>query len=215
MWKTQTLHNSIEGFNDIRAELIAVNRKLSDLSRARIFISSPELVQKLTEIDSRIAANDNVLSILGMIGEFILDQRNYKLYVVSLLTELNLKLPDMQAIHRKLAHLCRIRAIEKEIQNMIEEPRRMGRMHLATGTCLYEGKFGRKNFEEAAQHFRAAADAGRSEAFCFLGKLYLYGKGVERCNATAKRFFRLGADAGYAAAMTLLGRCFLFSVGVE
>ncbi len=219
--QTQILQNSIEDFNDIRAELDTVEHKLSDLSRARTFMSSPELVQKLSEINVRLAAKDDVLNILGMIAAFNLEQRNTHNLVVSLLTELNAKPPDMSTVQRKFAQLCQIRAIEEDIQNMTEERKgrgisqRMGYMHLATGTCLYEGKYGRKNFEEASQHLHAAVDAGRSEAYYFLGMLYLHGNGVARCNLTAKKFFQLGSDAQDPAAMTQLGRCYLFSVGVE
>ena len=103
----------------------------------------------------------------------------------------------MSVVRRKFAHVCRKRAMEEDIQNMTEERKghgissKTGYMHLATGTCLYEGNYGRKNFEEAAQHLHAAVYAGRSEAFYFLGMLYLHGNGVRRCNVTVRKFSSL------------------------
>ncbi len=103
--RTQILHNSTEDFNNIRVDLDTVEHKLSDLSRARTFISSPELMQKLSEIDARLAAKDEALNILGMISAFNLEQRNTNIHVVSLLTELNSKLPDCRLCRESL-HSC-------------------------------------------------------------------------------------------------------------
>ncbi len=216
----QNLHNSIGELNDIHAELITVEGELAEQSIACPLGSVPGLAQKLSEINERLVAKDDVLNVLRMISTFNPEQRDANMHVVSLLAEINSESPDMSVVLRMFAQLCQIRAVEENVLNMTGGRKGpaisqgMGQIQLATGTCFYEGKHGRKNFEEAAWHLYAVVDAGRSEAFYFLGMLYLHGNNVARCNVTAKKYFQLGSDARDPAAMTQLGRCYLFSVGV-
>jgi TPR repeat protein len=72
---------------------------------------------------------------------------------------------------------------------------------------LYEnGQGGDRDYDQACQWFRSAAEAGNADAMVDLGYLYEFGWGVTRDYNQARRWFQKAADAGNAAAkQALLG----------
>mmetsp|Transcript_19894 Transcript_19894/g.46939 ORF Transcript_19894/g.46939 Transcript_19894/m.46939 type:complete len:315 (+) Transcript_19894:112-1056(+) len=82
------------------------------------------------------------------------------------------------------------------------------------GLRLYTGEMVPKDFVEATQHFRAAADLGHALAQSMLGRSYSRGEGNDRDDEKAAHWFRLSADQGFAVAQYDLGERLFAGLGV-
>lgn len=76
--------------------------------------------------------------------------------------------------------------------------------HLSRARQLHK----QKNFVQAADHFRQAAEGGQTPAMTFYGKLLSSGAGVREDKKAAHGWFVKAAKAGDAEAQFLLGRSF-------
>lgn len=73
------------------------------------------------------------------------------------------------------------------------------------GKSYYWGKNNVKNYQQAFQYFKVAAEEGNAEAQVWLGILYSEGKGVSKNDAESIQWYRKAADQGNAVAMFNLG----------
>eukprot|EP01113_Clastostelium_recurvatum_P029831 TRINITY_DN3608_c0_g1_i1.p1 TRINITY_DN3608_c0_g1~~TRINITY_DN3608_c0_g1_i1.p1 ORF type:complete len:716 (-),score=161.54 TRINITY_DN3608_c0_g1_i1:8-1849(-) len=84
-----------------------------------------------------------------------------------------------------------------------------GTLHLHGGMGLD------RDYDQALDYFRRAAEQGNPAAMSNLGFMYQNGYGVERDNATAVEYFRKAAEKGNLHAQTSLGVLYLQGWGVE
>ena len=82
---------------------------------------------------------------------------------------------------------------------------------------LCKGKecYSNGDYESAFNMFKQAAEHGNAEAQYNLGKMYQWGRGVERDDAEATRWYRKAADQGHANAQDNLGWMYQNGLGVE
>lgn len=73
------------------------------------------------------------------------------------------------------------------------------------GKAYYWGKNNVKDYQQAFQYFKVAAEEGNAEAQVWLGILYSEGKGVSKNDAESIQWYRKAADQGNAVAMFNLG----------
>ena len=71
------------------------------------------------------------------------------------------------------------------------------------------------NFEEAAKHYKAAADKGHSKAQCNYGCFLEDGKGVSQSFTEAVRYYKMSADQGNTTGMCNYGCCLETGKGIE
>ena len=77
-----------------------------------------------------------------------------------------------------------------------------------------EGKGAPKDFAQATQWFRKAADQGQADSQNSLGYAYFTGQGVNRDFRQAAEWFRKAAEQGHAFAQSKLGHLFQNGQGV-
>ncbi|KXS16575.1 HCP-like protein [Gonapodya prolifera JEL478] len=82
------------------------------------------------------------------------------------------------------------------------------------GLCYYNGVTMEKDFQQAVQCFRKAAEQGDACAHYYLGGCYLQGYGVEKDVQQAVQWFRKAAEQGLAHAQMWLGCCYYRGEGV-
>ncbi len=80
--------------------------------------------------------------------------------------------------------------------------------------------YGEKNYAEAVELYREAAEKGDAEALYMLGICYNYKTGVEetdeeKCAVTASGYFFKAAELGHAQAQCFAALCCLHGIGVE
>ena len=73
----------------------------------------------------------------------------------------------------------------------------------------------KKQYKEAFEHYKLAAEVNNAEAQYRLGCYYYNGKGTESDYSEAIKWFRKAVEQGYAPAQCFLGYCFEFGVGVQ
>ena len=88
------------------------------------------------------------------------------------------------------------------------------------GTPRFEHQLGRaldvaREFEEAAEWYRKAAEAGMAAAQNNLGDLYYQGDGLEQDMTEAMKWYREAAGQDYARSQRSLGLMYLYGDGVE
>ena len=87
----------------------------------------------------------------------------------------------------------------------------------AENTDLEKGKsaYARKSFEEAAEHFRLAAEQGDAEAQLEFGKCLFKGEGVEKDQAAAAKWILKAAEQGNIEAQYEIASFFGKGVGFD
>ncbi len=73
----------------------------------------------------------------------------------------------------------------------------------------------KKQYKEAFEYYKLAAEVNNAEAQYRLGCYYYNGKGTESDYSEATKWFRKAVEQGYAPAQCFLGYCFEFGVGVQ
>lgn len=73
----------------------------------------------------------------------------------------------------------------------------------------------KKQYREAFECYKLAAEVNNAEAQYRLGCYYYNGKGTELDYSEAIKWFRKAVEQGYAPAQCFLGYCFEFGVGVQ
>ena len=100
------------------------------------------------------------------------------------------------------------KSITKKRQNCLKKRRKqemLGRKNLL-GRLYYRGGYGlARDYFEAANWWRKAADQGKAEAQSRLGKMYLYGEGVIQNYSEADKWLRKAAEQGAGEAQYSLG----------
>ena len=77
------------------------------------------------------------------------------------------------------------------------------------GLDYYKGRNGKvKNYPEAVRWFKMAADKEFVGAYANLGRMYVYGLGVDRNYDEALKWFSKAADKGDASAQFNMGLCY-------
>jgi clan AA aspartic protease (TIGR02281 family) len=71
-----------------------------------------------------------------------------------------------------------------------------------------------KDYLQAMQWFRKAADQGNAEALNSIGRLYMKGEGVPQDYAQAMRWYRKAADQGFTEARDNIGYLYAHGLGV-
>ena len=187
----------------------------------RTFLSSRGLFAKLQDIDAGLAAKDEVLKILALMCTVNVEIRPNHDEVVSMLRELHKTSPNFELLDNRISELCQMKMVDDSMRQITVRRKgyridqMTGYVHLSTGENLYYCKHGVTDFSAAAQHFHAAANLGWSQAYYYLGMLYLKGLGVEQCDVTCKNFFQMGADANHPSAIGQLAGCFDEGIGME
>ena len=74
--------------------------------------------------------------------------------------------------------------------------------------------FGKKDYPNALEHYRVAAEQGYSKAQLNLGVMYENGFGVQLSYADAMKWFKKAADQGLANAETRIGQMYQKALGV-
>ena len=82
------------------------------------------------------------------------------------------------------------------------------------GLNYYSGNGYAKDFEEAFDWFRKAAEQGHIEAQFALGFCYIKGEGVLQDNAEGVKWYQKAAEQGNVYAQYNLGMCYEYGVGV-
>ena len=82
-------------------------------------------------------------------------------------------------------------------------------------TNYTDGKWGKVTPAERLQVLRPIAGRGNKAAQYGLGKLYEYGRGVEKDDAEALRWYRKSAEQGYASAEFKMGYAYRHGRGVS
>ena len=219
--QSRILSDTVQEFENICEQLLSIQGKVMNHSTARKFLTSSGLVAKLKDIDAFLAAKDDVLKIMVLMCTVNLEIRSNHEEVVSMLKELRGTSPNFKVLESRISELCQIEIVDDSIRQITERRKgyriaqMTGYVHLSTGENLYYCKHGVRDFSAAAQHFHAAANLGWSQAYYYLGMLYMKGLGVERCDITCKSFLQMGADANYPAAMAQLSRCYDDGIGVD
>ena len=218
---SEILSNTVEEFENISDKLSDIQEKITSRTNAQKFLPYAGLIAKLNEIIERLAAKDDVLKILALICTANVEFRANHDHIVSMLEEVSEKSPNFELFESKISELCQMKMIDESIRQITERRKgyrisqMTGYVHLSTGANLYFYKHGVRDLIAAAQHFHAAANLGWSQAYYYLGMLYMHGLGVERCDLTCRNFFQTGADADYPAAIAQLSRCYNDGIGVE
>ena len=138
-----------------------------------------------------------------------------------MLKKLSENSPNYELLESRISELCQMKMVDESIRQITVRRKgyriaqMKGYVHLSTGENLYYCKEGVTDFSSAAQHFHAAANLGWSQAYYYLGMLYMKGLGVERCDVTCKNFFQMGADASHPSAIAQLACCYDEGIGVE
>ena len=86
---------------------------------------------------------------------------------------------------------------------------------LKIGNCYYDGKGITRDYKNAVQWYKKAADQGDSFAQNRLGLCYEYGCGVQQDYAQAVKYYRLAADQENSDAQSNLGWCYQNGHGVQ
>jgi len=83
--------------------------------------------------------------------------------------------------------------------------------------CFEKGKrlYDAKEYAEAVEFFRIAAQQGHTDAQYYLGNCYYTGKGVDKDPAEAANWYRKAAGQGHPAAQYALGFCYAHGAGVK
>ena len=219
--QSQILSSTVQEFENIRKELSDIQEKVTNRMNVRTCLSSADLVANLHDIDVRLAARDDMLKALALICTVNLEVRSNHDRVVSILEELRERTPNFDFLESRVSELSQMKMVNDSIRQITERRKgykiaqMTGYIHLSTGENLFYCKHGVEDFSAAAQHFRAAANLGWSQAYYYLGMLYMKGLGVERCDVTCKNFFQLGADANSPSAIGKLSLCYDEGIGVE
>ena len=79
----------------------------------------------------------------------------------------------------------------------------------------YSGRGVERDFAEAVEWWRKAAEQGHAEAQYYLGVAHEYGYGTDLGTKQAVKWWRLAADQGNANAQRALGEAYLWGEGTN
>ena len=219
-------YDTVQDFDRIHNVLVTVYTNVSNRTTARVFLTSPNTLAAIQDIEWSLANKEHNIQMMGMICSLVSENRVLQSEIENIsrkFSELKDRLVDTGPAEAVLVEVCQIKCTgSKDVCNTSElsESRWLEGVgpgdKLAIGISWYNGNgsFG-KDYEKAARHLNAAVRAGMSEANYYLGKLYQGGLGVERCDITAVNCFKKGAVANDPKAMTQLGSHYIYGLGVE
>ena len=219
--QSRILLDTVHEFENIRDELLNIQEKVTNRMTPRTFVSSPGLIAKLSDSDARLAVKNNVLKIVALLCKVNVEIRSNHEEPKYIFKELRKTSPNFELLESRIAGLTQMKIVDDSIREITVRRKGYridqitGYVRLFTGKNLYYCKHGVRDFSAAAQHFHAAANLGWSQAYYYLGMLYMNGWGVERCDVTCKNFFQMGADANYPSAVARLAGCYDEGIGVE
>ncbi len=108
--QSELVTESIQEFESIRQELIAIQEKVVNRSNARKILLVLEILQKLNEIAFRLAEKDDTFEFLGMIGAFNVEHRSNCAHIFDELKSMG---PSSGSPEGKLEEFCRMKAVEQ------------------------------------------------------------------------------------------------------
>ncbi len=211
------INETVGEFERIRDEFLLIQEKVMNRPMARSVLASPATLAQLKEILSCLKQKEQNIKLMGMIAKLDVGlqscAKDVKEGFTKVLVELNTQSEDVRPAKAMFCHICRMQLLNSEgrwIEEIDSEDK------LATGIAFYEGNRSvHKDFLKAARYLNSALNAGNSEAYYYLGMLYRYGNGVQRCNKTAFDYFEKGSRSKDPKAMGELSVCYMFGEGVE
>jgi len=81
------------------------------------------------------------------------------------------------------------------------------------GECCYFGQGTDRDYYQAVDYYRKAAESGYAPAQARLGSCYYFGRGVLRNYETALHWYKKAAAQNNAAAQFRIGECYFFGFG--
>lgn len=218
------INNDFVDFSDSRANEAAMKKLLKSIAR-----KCREESQEADEPVSPFSSNGNtrgssklvwiilsVLIIFFIIGAIILNRTNSHDSNVEANNTETVNSEQETTIDLKTENVSPMDNSQNsngEIKNTeATNPKPDTKKEFKTGYDLFTGNGVDMDYEDAAKHFKIAADAGHSEAQYILGRMYYHGI-VTHDYSKAVKYFKMSAAQKNASAAYYLSKCYISGLG--